>query len=643
MENKVSTPNPEKANFTLKRSNSVIKNIAIYITIVAVAMSLFHLYTSAFGTLISTRQRAVHVGFAIVLTWLIYSPTKGLKGKRISFIDYILIFFSIFSFSYIAINAERISRMIPYISQLSTLDLIVGTMIILLLIEASRRCIGNIFTGILVICLIYVFLGEFFPFAISHSGFSYMWFIDHIVFTNNGVFGVATGVSATYIFIFLLFGAFLDKTGGGNNLINLAFSLTGKYKGGPAKAGILASGFFGMISGSAVANVVTTGPFTIPMMKKVGYPSKFAGAVEAVASSSGQIMPPLMGASAFLIAELTGTPYIEVAAAAAIPALLFLLSVFLQVHFRAEKNPSIGRIPKESIPKLLPSLNQSFPYLFPVFVIVVLLATGSTPLKAGLYATILLVIINVVISQIKKVKRISLKEIIGGLEDGAKTAVQIAVICAASGIVVGTITMTGIGNRANSVILGISEGDLFLTLLITMVMSIILGMGLPTVGAYIIQVALTIPTLINLGVPPLAAHLFIFYFGALSAITPPVAVAAYAAAGLANSNPMATGLMAVRLALAAFIVPFMFVYGPTLILVGQPAEILIDVVTAMIGIFALSASLEGWLLIKINIIFRVLLVFSAICMVYPGLPSDVVGISILIIVGMINWFNRKKH
>lgn len=612
------------------------------VTFVAIAMSLFQLYTATFGVLLSIRQRAIHVGFALILVWFSYAAKKTLKSSKVPIYDWIFVALSVVSFSYLAFTANEIAERMSYVTPLSNTQMIMGTIALLLLVEASRRTIGKAFVAIILVCFLYVFIGPYLPQSIAHKGFSWMWMLDQLVYTTNGIFGESAGVSATYIFVFILFGAFLDKTGAGARLIDLAFSLVGGYRGGPAKTAIMASGFFGMISGSAVANVVTTGTFTIPMMKKIGYKSTYAAAVESVSSSGGQIMPPLMGATAFLIAEFLGIPYLHIAAAAFIPAVMYFLAELLQVHFQALKK-GIKGIPKEELPRVRKAFMDSFPYLVSVGVIVILLAFGFTPLKAGIYSIGFIVAVNLLMAWIKKTPPISIKEVFSALDIGARTAVQVAVICSAAGIVVGVITMTGIGLRISSVILDLAGGSLFLTLLITMVTSIILGMGLPTVGAYIIQVALTIPALVELGVPPLAAHLFIFYFGALSAITPPVAVAAYAAAGLAGCDPMKTGFTAFRLAIAGFVVPFMFVYGPSLILIGSPVEILRDTVFALIGIVALAASLEGWMFTHTHWIERILLFSSACLLIKPGLITDGIGFVLLAVALVIQWIKSRKN
>ncbi|MGI6227251.1 MAG: TRAP transporter permease [Peptococcales bacterium] len=615
----------------MKRSNNAkyFKSASI-IFIIAVAMSLFHIYTGVFGVLLFIKHRAIHIAFALVLCFLSISAFGkfGEDGRKVPFYDWILALLAVIVFGYFVVNGDLIARRYAYVTPLSTIQLTMGILAIILLIEGVRRSIGTIFVVIIGCALAYAALGPYLPFAISHKGFTLMWTIDHLAFTDSGIFGRSAGVSATYIFIFILFGAFLEKTGAGDKFIKLAFSLVGKQRGGPAKAAVIASGLFGMISGTAVGNVVTTGTFTIPMMKKLGYQPEFAGGVEACASSGGQIMPPLMGATAFLIAEFTGIPYIDLAKAAAIPAIMYFFAIFVQVHLRALVLDIKG-MPREELPPKHRSLTEAAPYMLSIIAIVVCLLVGFTPLRSGLLAIIFVVVVNIIMSFVTHIPAITIKQVFQALEGGAKSAIPVALVCSASGIVSGIVVMSGIGLRVSSVVLDISGGNLFFTLLIVMVTSIILGMGLPTVAAYIIQVSLTIPALLELGVPPLASHMFIFYFGALSAITPPIALAAYAAAGIADSPLMKTGFVAFRLALSGFIIPFMFVYSASIILIGSPIETIITTITLILGIIALSFGVEGWIVSKANILERLLCITGAILLILPGVFTDLTGFAII--------------
>ncbi len=608
------------------------------ITIIAVLMSLFHLYTAFFGVFESIMQRSAHLAFALALTFAVYKPTKRIMiSEKIPWYDWIFIALSLGAYSFFAINAQNISSRMSYIESLSTLQISIGIIAGLLLLEATRRVVGNALLIIIMVALAYGFWGHLAPGVLSHREFTTMWIVDHLFYTVTGVFSTPLGVSATFIFLFILFGKFLEVSGAGQFFINLSVAGMGKYRGGPAKTAIVASSILGTISGSAVANTVTTGAFTIPLMKKTGYKKEFAGAVEAVSSTGGQIMPPIMGASAFIIASYLGIPYMEVALAAAIPALLFYLCLYFQVDLRAKRLGLVG-LKKSELPNFWTVLKNGFLFFVPLVVIVYMLVSGFSPMRAGLFS----IGATILVAAVMKSTRLSFGTIFRALDLGAKAAIETAIACAAAGIIIGIIGLTGIGLKFSSIIIELSGGILLVTLIFTMITSIILGMGLPTVAAYIVQVPLTIPALIELGVAPLAAHMFIFYFAILSAITPPVALAAFAAAGIAGSEPMKTGIVSMKLGLAAFIVPFMFVYGESLLLIGDTQTIILSVVTASIGIWGIAAAVEGWLLRHAFWYERVILFMGALLMIIPGFMSDVIGITILASIVALQKFTLKQ-
>lgn len=610
-------------NHKLRSLGNVVSKI---VSIIAILMSLFHIYTAVFGVFESILQRSAHLGFALILAFAIYKPVaKASTGdSKIPIYDWVMILLSIGCYSYFIANAVDISARMSYITPLTTLEVIIGIISGLLLIEATRRVIGNALVIIIMAFLAYSFFGHLIPGTLGHREFTTMWTVDHLFYTVTGVFSTPLGVSSTFIFIFILFGKFLEVSGAGKFFIDLSVAGMGKYRGGPAKTAILASSALGTISGSAVANTVTTGAFTIPLMKKTGYKKDFAAAVEAVSSTGGQIMPPIMGASAFIIASYLGIPYMDVAIAAIIPALLFYLCLYVQVDLRAIKTGLIG-LKKEELPNGWEVFKKGFLYFIPLIIIVFLLVGGSSPMKAGIWS----IAATVVIAFFNRFEKMNIKKIISALDLGARASLETAIACAASGLIVGVIGLTGIGLKFSSIILQLSGGILFFTLIFTMITSIILGMGLPTVAAYIVQVPLTIPALIMLDVSPLAAHLFVFYFAALSAITPPVALAAFAAAGLAGSDPMKTGMTALKLGLAAFIVPFLFVYGEELIMVGTAPNIILAVITAMIGIIGIACAVEGWFIRSCNWLERIILLVGSIVMVAPGILTDITGLLIL--------------
>ena len=607
------------------------------VTIIAISMSLFHLYTAYFGVFESIMQRSIHLAFALLITFAIYRPFKRIKESTIPWYDYIAMLLVIVSYSYFVLNAQEISSRMSYVTPITNWEMTVGIIASLLLLEATRRVIGNALTIIVIVFLAYGIWGHLFTGVLSHREFTLMWIVDHLYYTTSGIFGTPLGVSATFIFLFILFGKFLEVSGAGQFFINIAVAGMGKYRGGPAKTAIIASSILGTISGSAVANTVTTGAFTIPLMKKTGYRRSFAGAVEAVASTGGQIVPPIMGAAAFIIASYLGVPYIEIVIAAIIPAILYYLCLYIQVDLRAKRNNLKG-LPKEELPNLIAVFKDGFLFFIPLIVIITMLVSGFSPMRAGLFAIGSIILVAVV----KKATRLSFKKMITALDLGARASLETAIACAAAGFIIGIISLTGIGLKFSSMILQVSGGSLILTLILTMITSIILGMGLPTVAAYIVQVPLTIPALIELGVTPIAAHLFIFYFAIISAITPPVALAAFAAAGIAGSEPMKTGLIALRLGIAAFLVPFMFVYGPSLLLIGEPMTIALSVITAVIGITGVAAAVEGWMFRHAVWYERVILFFGSILLIHPNTFVDFIGIALIAVAVLLQKFTLKN-
>ncbi|MBN2232340.1 MAG: TRAP transporter permease [Deltaproteobacteria bacterium] len=600
----------------------------VLVRVTAWGMAAFHIYTGIFGIFESILQRSTHVCFAMLLVFLLITPGRQKRTALPPWYDWIIIGLVLATVGGVMADASDIASRYAYVTPLTRWQVIAGGGGILLLLEAARRSMGAALPLIAVVFLLYVFIGPALPGILSHQGFSIMWAIDHIFYTTEGIWGIPAGVSATFIVMFIIFAAFLEQSKGGDFFIDLALGLFGTSRGGPAKAAIIASGFMGMLSGSAVANVVTTGTFTIPLMKRLGYGSRFAGAVESVASSGGQFMPPIMGAAAFIIAEFIGMPYIEVAAAAAIPAMLYYFSAFSIVHFEALRIGLTG-MPADELPRVRNTLIYGVQFVVPVGILVYLLVQGQSPMRAGLWA----IVTTILVSFCRRNTRLGPRRILTALESGAKGAVQVAIACATAGIIIGVLTLTGLGMRFNSIILMISQGSLIITLVLTMITSLILGMGLPTVAAYIIQVSLTVPVLTqNFGVNPLAAHFFIFYFAIISAITPPVALAAYAAAGISGADPLKTAVTACRLGLAAFIVPYMFVFAPSLLLVGTPAKIALAVITSTAGVVALAGAVVGWLLRQAVAFERLLLLGAAIGLIKPGIWTDIAGAALLAVV-----------
>ncbi|RCW78687.1 TRAP transporter 4TM/12TM fusion protein [Halanaerobium sp. DL-01] len=599
---------------------------ALIITIIAVSLSLFHLYTAGFGILLALKQRSVHLGFIFTLIFLLYPPVKGKKNNKIFlFFDIIMAGLSIVISSYIFINYQELVRRAGMFTQL---DYIMAITAIIVVLEGTRRVIGPELPVISVLFLAYAHYGPQMPGMLAHRGYSWSRIASHMYFTTEGIFGIPLGVSATYIFLFLLLGSFAKRTGLGDLFIDLAMALTGKTTGGPAKAAVISSGFMGSISGSSVANTVTTGSFTIPLMKRVGYKPRFAAAVEAAASTGGQIMPPIMGAAAFIMSEFIGVPYANIAKAAILPAILYYFSVGLMVHFEAKKLGLKG-MNKNQIPKLLNVLKNRGHMILPLVIIFYYLFKGYTPLRAAYIG----ILVSFALSFLKKDTRMNLKDLIDTLKEGAISALGVAAACASVGFIVGSTTLTGLGLKFTTITVSLAHGNLFLALFFTMVACTILGTGLPTTATYIVLATMAAPALTELGVPILAAHLFVLYFGVVADLTPPAALAAYAGAGIAESNPLKTGFTAVKLAFAGFVVPFIFAYSPSLLLINTNlVGVIIITMSSLIGVFALSAGVLGYLKRRTTIIEQLLLGISAVGLLFPGWESDLFGITILSIV-----------
>ncbi|WP_243136896.1 TRAP transporter permease [Alkaliphilus serpentinus] len=623
--------------------------MAIVISAIAIFMSLFHLYTAAFGTLLSIRQRSLHLILAFTLGFLLYPAFKKSSKVKIAITDYLLAALSIVVFGYLFVNFEAIALRGGTVE---TMDAVFGMLAILITLEVTRRVVGPELPIVAIIFLIYAKFGPYMPGILAHRGFSWERIVSHMYLTTEGILGIPIGVSATFVFMFILFGAFLDKTGVGKFFIDLAYSLTGHLKSGPAMTAVVASGFMGSISGSSVANTVTTGAFTIPLMKKIGYKPHFAGAVEAAASTGGQIMPPVMGAAAFIMAEFTGIPYIRIIAAAAIPAFLYYFAVAAIVHLEASRLGLKG-IPREQLPKLGGILKKQGYLFIPLFSIVFFLIQGRTPLLAAFYSIVISVVIATIASIVSwKVYgkfTFTTKDLISALQHGAKGSVSVACACACAGMIVGVVTLTGLGLRIAELIVTLAQGKLILTLLFTMVASIILGMGLPTTAKYIVLATMAVPALIKLDVNLMSAHLFILYFGVIADITPPVALAAYAGAGIAGANAMKTGFQAVKLALAAFLVPYIFAYNSNLILVKEVIDTTVVfvpfltavpvILSSILGILCLASGVSQYMITKNKVYETILLLVAAISLLNPGIYSDVFG---LVVFGTIYFLQRKR-
>ena len=589
-------------------------------TVVAVAMSAFHLYTAGSEVFTAMVQRSVHLAFALTLIFVLF-PQRRAARAHVPLVDWVLVALAVSSCLYITVNWEALSEAMR-IAQPTRLDVGLGMVAVALVLEATRRTAGPALPLVSVAFIVYAFVGPYLPGLLNHPGVSVGRFIGMNYLFTEGIFGVPLGVSATFVIIFIIFGAFLEQSGGGRFFIDLASARFGAVRGGPAKIAIFGSGFFGSISGSAVANVVGTGAFTIPLMKRLGYRPHFAAAVEGVASTGGMLMPPVMGAAAFVMAEMLQVSYLAVCAAAAVPAILYFLSLFLFVDLEAAKSGLRG-IPKQERPELGKVLRDGGHLLVAPAVLVYLLAVVQwSAVRAGFFAIVALV----VTAMLRKHTRLTGAGFVAALRKGAVNALQVAAVCACAGIVISIVSITGLGLTFSTILTELAQGELFSLLVLTMLASLVLGMGLPATPCYIILAVLAAPALVQFNVSPMAAHLFVYYFGCISAITPPVALAAYAGAAIASASPMQSGFAAMRLGLPAFIIPFMFIYAPPLIMIGTPFEIALATVTSLLSVIVLVAAIQGFSLTSFSAIERGLLFAAALLSVKPGGLTDLAGL-----------------
>ena len=589
---------------------------------VCILFSGFQLYTAIFGVLDAHLQRTIHLCFGLVLIFLLYPARKSWSREKMNPLDAILAVLSFVATMYLVVNYKEL---VTRAGMNTPTDIAIGVIGVLLVFEATRRTVGWPMLTVALVFLAYAFLGPYMPGILAHRGVSFDELVSHLYFTTEGIFGVPMGVSSTFIFLFILFGAYLDATGLGKFFIDFANALAGWAVGGPAKVAVLSSGLMGTVSGSSVANVAGTGSFTIPMMKKLGYRPSFAGAVEAAASTGGQLMPPVMGAAAFLMAEFVGVPYIEVVKAAVIPALLYYTGIWLSVHYEAKKYGLKGT-PREELPKFGPLLREKGHLALPLIVIVYLLVTGYTPMRAALYA----IGLTIVCACLRKNTRITFKQFVEGLIVGAQSVLGVLIACASAGIIIGVVTKTGVGLKLATALLDLAGGKMLPAMFFTMITSLILGMGVPTTANYVITSTIAAPALVQMHVPVLAAHMFAFYFGIVADVTPPVALAAYAGAGIAGANPMKTGVTAAKLAIAAFVVPYIFVLAPQLLMINATAPtILMAMVTAIIGMWGLSLAMIGFCQHPLNVLQRIAFFIGGLCLIIPGSMTDLIGIVIL--------------
>ncbi|MFY0992468.1 TRAP transporter permease [Halomonas sp. C05BenzN] len=598
------------------------------VTALAVAMSFYHLMTAFFGTPISEVHLPVHLGFALVIIfWTYRKPATGPLGALLILRDLLLTAMAVSGCAYLALNSAELQQRMLYFDPLTTPQLLFGSILIVSVLEAARRVVGWPLVILGATAIAYALWGNHLPSLLWHRGYSFESIIESTYLTQDGLWTTPLRVTATYVFLFVLFGAFLVASGAGTFFTDLARSLTGRFTGGAAKTAVVSSALMGSLSGSSAGNVVVTGSFTIPTMKRAGFPARFSAGVEAVSSSGGQFMPPVMGSAAFIMAEFIGMPYIEIAQAAIIPALLYFVSVIAMVHFEARR---LELAPEVADVRAFQVLKQRGYLLLPVIVMLGVLSNGYTPTLAALYALGSLVLAQVVFE--RESRALLFRNCLKAMNDAPRIIGQITIASAVGGIIVGVVTQTGLGLRMSSIVLGISQGSLPLLLVLTMLCGVILGMGMPTPAAYIILAVLLAPGLVEFGVPILAAHLFVMYCAGVSAITPPVALASYAAAAIADSDPWRTSLTALKLGLASFIVPYMFVFAPAILGIGSGWQMTLDSLAAAVGVIALAASLIGWLWIRMNPYLRVLLFAAALMMIMPGMLADAAGGALIAVI-----------
>ena len=649
-EKKINTAAPEDVTGTMADVDEIMKKYdresntrpwegvpAMVIKVLLAAFSLFMVYMNLFTVWDERIRRPLFLGIIVIFVFVLFpvrkNSTKPMKVNYIPVYDILLAAAGAGSFFYFVINNKTI---INHATHISNLEIALGVIGILILAECCRRVTG---IPILVVAGCFVLYAFASNLANGKAFYKVLRSVTYNLFyTTTGVIGTPVGVCSTYIVLFIIFGAFLEATGIADFFISCANCLAGAASGGPAKVAVISSALCGMVSGSSVGNTVTTGSVTIPMMKKTGYPGEFAGAVEAAASTGGQIMPPIMGAAAFLMAEMVGVPYSDIVVRAILPAVLYFTGIFLMVHLRA-KRLGLKGIPKEELPQVKKILPKIY-LLIPLVALIYLIVSGYTMSRAAIYATLLCI----VVSMFDKEHRMSPAKFLTALETGARNTLSIAVACGIAGIIAGVVTMTGLGQVFISAIVSISHGHLMIALLLTMVCCIILGMGVPTTATYIIMATTCAPILTTgMGLNTLCASMFVFYFGIVADITPPVALAAYAGSAIAKSDPMRTALNASKLAIAAFLIPYMFCLNPAMLLIDtNSAEFVVIIITSVVGMYAIAAGLEGYMLTSLNPMMRVVLIAAGLMLIYPGTVTDVAGTAITAAVFAVELGLRKR-
>lgn len=616
-----------------------------YITVVtSILFVFFQLYATLSGSIPAQILRASHLAFVQFLAFILFPPTKKSPRNHLPWYDVVLGIIGAACWIYIVVNFHELARRTGAFKPIDISIAIVG---ILVLMESCRRIVGIPILIIASVFILYAFVGRYLPGFLNHRGYKIDRIAAHLFYNTEGIMGVPIGACSTFIFLFILFGALLEKTGIGQFFIDTCNAIAGGASGGPAKVAVLTSALLGTVSGSSVSNTVGSGSFTIPMMKRLGYKSEFAGAVEAAASTGGQLMPPIMGAAAFLMAESLGVQYLTVVKAAIIPALLYFAGIFITVHLEAHKLGLKG-LPREQLPSFLPLILKRGYMILPLVIIVVFLCIGRTAVYAALMGILSCLLIGLVTSVVDVLKgepaTFGIKDLIEIACQASRNIISVAIACAMAGIIIGIVTLTGIGLKFGAGLISISHGIAFITLFLTMISSIILGMGAPTTANYLITSTITAGAIIGLGFKPIAAHMFAFYFGIIADITPPVALAAIAGAAIAKGKPIKTAFTATKLAIGAFIIPYVFVFNPQMLMIDTTfIKALPIAITALIGMFGLSVALEGYAFKHTTIIERIIFAICGILCILPNHATDIVGLAIMVILIAFQIFTKKKQ
>ena len=609
--------------------------LGFVVTAYAALVGFYHLYTAYAGPPFAIMFRNIHWMMIAVLIFLLYPASKKSLPTRPQLWDLVCIAISLVVGAYLLLNYSAIAARAG--APIMT-DIILGALLVVMVVEAARRTVGWPIIIVALFFLIYTYFGQSMPGILAHRGYGLPRILPYLYLTDAGIFGIPLGVSARFILLFIIFGSFLDRCGAGIFFKDLSLALAGKYVGGPAKAAVVFSAMIGSITGSSTANVVTTGTFTIPLMKKLGYDPAFAAGVEADASTGGQILPPVMGAAAFVMAEFLSIPYRDVMIAAAFPAFMYFATSFFMIHYRAKKDGLVG-IPKADLPRMRDTLKSGFYYFLPLVLLVYMLFIGRSPASSVFYA----IILAVGLSWMKKETRMYPKDIFNTTAEGVIKSLEVVAACAVAGIIIGMVTMTGLGMKFSTVIVQLAGGQLWLALPLTMIASLFLGMGVPTTAKYIILATLVAPALVTLGAPALSAHLFILYFGTDADITPPVGLAAYAAAGIAGADPLRTGWEAMKMGLTAYIVPFLIIYRPAVILNAPLSEMLIVFPTVFIACALLGAAVQGYFIRVMPWWHRLVLGVGSILLMDPHILYDLIGASMIAVVIILEYLGKRRE